>query len=155
MPVFLRTLEYYQGLLFLTTNRIGVFDKAFKSRIHLAIHYPALDAPKRKELWRFFLGRIGDGTALRLLDQANLLDAIIDEPINGRQIKNVVRTAHALATSQGKIVSLGELHIALRAMKRFDADFSEASRHREESLDGGCEGQLEHEQLEQQRKRRR
>lgn len=37
VSVFLRMLEYYKGILFLTTNRIGTFDEAFKSRIHLSL----------------------------------------------------------------------------------------------------------------------
>lgn len=40
--VFLRVLEYYAGILFLTTNRIGGFDEAFASRIHMSLHYPQL-----------------------------------------------------------------------------------------------------------------
>ena len=38
--VFLRVLEYYAGILFLTTNRIGDFDEAFTSRIHMRLFYP-------------------------------------------------------------------------------------------------------------------
>lgn len=37
VSVFLRMLEYYKGILFLTTNRIGTFDEAFKSRIHISL----------------------------------------------------------------------------------------------------------------------
>lgn len=41
---FLRVLEYYESILVLTSNRVGVFDEAFKSRIQLAHphHYPTL-----------------------------------------------------------------------------------------------------------------
>ncbi|KAK6066828.1 hypothetical protein SCUP234_11884, partial [Seiridium cupressi] len=35
VPVFLRVLEYYEGILILTSNRVGIFDEAFKSRIQL------------------------------------------------------------------------------------------------------------------------
>lgn len=31
--VFLRVLEYYEGILILTSNRVGTFDEAFRSRI--------------------------------------------------------------------------------------------------------------------------
>ena len=37
VSVFLRMLEYYKGLLFLTTNRVGSFDEAFKSRVHISL----------------------------------------------------------------------------------------------------------------------
>jgi len=43
----------------LTTNRVGTFDEAFKSRIHLAIRYSDLDEDQRVEIWRNFI------TALR------------------------------------------------------------------------------------------
>ena len=42
VSVFLRTLEYYSGILFLTTNRVGALDPAFKSRIHISLYYPNL-----------------------------------------------------------------------------------------------------------------
>ena len=41
--VFLRVLEYYEGILFLTTNRVGISDEAFKSRIHISLYYPPLN----------------------------------------------------------------------------------------------------------------
>lgn len=40
--MFLRVLEYYNGILFLTTNRVGTLDEAFKSRIHISLYYPPL-----------------------------------------------------------------------------------------------------------------
>ncbi len=49
--VFLRAMEYFQGILFLTTNRVGHFDEAFKSRIHVAIGYEPLDDGAREKIW--------------------------------------------------------------------------------------------------------
>ena len=37
VSVFLRQLEYYKGTLFLTTNRVGDMNPAFKSRIHVSL----------------------------------------------------------------------------------------------------------------------
>jgi hypothetical protein len=54
--VFLKKLEYYRGVVFLTTSRISDFDAAFESRIHLTIHYPALDAVSRLQYGRLSLG---------------------------------------------------------------------------------------------------
>ncbi|KAH9931588.1 uncharacterized protein B0H18DRAFT_1208895 [Fomitopsis serialis] len=39
VAVFLRHVEYYRGILFLTTNRVTAFDPAFLSRIHIALHF--------------------------------------------------------------------------------------------------------------------
>lgn len=50
--VFLRKLDYFQGVLFLTTNRKDDFDDAFKSRIHVTITYPALSPASQSAIWR-------------------------------------------------------------------------------------------------------
>jgi hypothetical protein len=42
VSVFLRMLEYYKGLCFLITNRVGAFDEAFKSRVHISLSYKCL-----------------------------------------------------------------------------------------------------------------
>lgn len=55
--IFLRQLEYYPGLLILTTDRLGSCDEAFESRIHIAIRYPELDTAARRKIWTTFLER--------------------------------------------------------------------------------------------------
>ncbi|KAH8669872.1 hypothetical protein BGZ61DRAFT_111798 [Ilyonectria robusta] len=55
--VFLRSLEYYAGILFLTTNRVGGIDPAFKSRIHLSVYYPRLDLDTTLKLYENLLLR--------------------------------------------------------------------------------------------------
>ena len=47
----MRALEYFQGILFLTTNRVGHFDEAFMSRIHVSIGYERLDDSVRRQIW--------------------------------------------------------------------------------------------------------
>ncbi|KAF4546170.1 ATPAse [Lasiodiplodia theobromae] len=55
---FLRALEYYQGILFLTTNRVGTFDEAFISRIHITIHYANFTDESRAEVWESFFRKL-------------------------------------------------------------------------------------------------
>ena len=111
-----------QGILFLTTNRVGTFDRAFKSRIHLAIHYPKLSHETRKSLWHSFLVRASAESAIAL-SYTGELDVFAREDLNGRQIRNVVRTAHALAVSDGNMIAAEHVQMALEAMKTFEADF--------------------------------
>lgn len=47
VSIFLRLLEYYKGILFLTTNRVDNIDAAFESRIHLSLQYEELDTASR------------------------------------------------------------------------------------------------------------
>ncbi len=49
--VFLRVLEYFNGLLFLTTNRIDDIDEAIISRCIALIRYQAPDEQEREQIW--------------------------------------------------------------------------------------------------------
>lgn len=55
VSIFLRVLEYYEGIMFLTTNRVQTFDAAFQSRIHISLDYPELSIESRKQVWKNFL----------------------------------------------------------------------------------------------------
>lgn len=57
VSIFLRVLEYYEGIMFLTTNRVQTFDAAFQSRIHISLEYPDLNVDSRKQIWKNFLVR--------------------------------------------------------------------------------------------------
>lgn len=48
VSVFLRVVEYYQGIMFLKTNEVSIIDPAFQSRIHVSLEYPELDRSCRK-----------------------------------------------------------------------------------------------------------
>ena len=130
-------LEYYEGILFLTTNRIGTFDRAFKSRIHLAIHYPKLSKETRKSLWDSFLGRASPESAAAMIYNGGL-DEFAQEDLNGRQIRNVVRTAHALAISDGSTIAVEHVQMALEAMKTFEADFDIGSAEAQRELNASA-----------------
>ena len=55
---FLRAMENCQTILFLTTNRVGAFDDAFISRIHVPLYYPDLSEDDRKKIWRNFFNKL-------------------------------------------------------------------------------------------------
>jgi len=90
--IFLRLLEYHQGVLFLTTNRVESFDEAFHSRISIALRYEALDQEKRKQVFENLLTAAGiEGVDVNELSRYDL---------NGRQIKSAIRLAQALALAE-------------------------------------------------------
>ncbi|RSM18178.1 hypothetical protein CDV31_002903 [Fusarium ambrosium] len=121
VSVFLRMIEYYHGILFLTTNRIESFDRAFISRIHLSIYYPPLTQSSRRELLYTFLKQTSEQSA-EALSITGALEEIAEEPLNGRQVRNLVRTACALAFSDdsaGGYIIRRHLEMALQPMKQF------------------------------------
>ena len=98
VSVFLRFLEYYDGILILTSNRVGLFDEAFKSRIQVALHYENLDRSARKKVSQNFLDMLEEDEEDVNLDEMKFhLDELAEEELNGRQIRNILTTARQLA----------------------------------------------------------
>lgn len=58
VTIFLRYTEYFPGIVFLTKDRIRVFDWAMKSRVHLALEYFAPGPVSLKSIWAQCFGRI-------------------------------------------------------------------------------------------------
>ncbi|QYT04743.1 AAA domain-containing protein [Trichoderma simmonsii] len=112
VSVFLRTLEYYEGILFLTTNRVGVFDEAFKSRIHISLYYPPLQQDQTLKIWKSHIQKAIQDPRIKIdSDQLILcandiferqLDPQFGPVWNGRQIRNAFQSAVALACFHAK-----------------------------------------------------
>ena len=86
----MRLLEYHQGVLFLTTNRVKNFDPAFHSRISIALKYHDLDTDAREQIWTNLL-------SAAKIEGINPKEFSHYE-INGRQIKNSIRLAQVRRT---------------------------------------------------------
>lgn len=90
---FLRTLEYYDGLLFLTTNRVDGVDEAILARCAVVIDY---DLPSREDA-RTIWGMLADGHGADLGDE--LLDTLVETfpEVTPRDIKMILRLALRIA----------------------------------------------------------
>ncbi|KAL9018868.1 MAG: hypothetical protein Q9185_003839 [Variospora sp. 1 TL-2023] len=107
VSVFLRVLEFYSGILFLTTNKVGHFDEAFKSRIHVSLYYPALDKRSTLKIWKMNLDRLAKSKKALEVEADEIYEYARKHyrslhrqgktTWNGRQIKNAFQTAIALA----------------------------------------------------------
>ncbi|PLB51023.1 hypothetical protein P170DRAFT_464040 [Aspergillus steynii IBT 23096] len=91
--------EKFKMQMILTSNRVGTFDEAFKSRIQLSLHYPNLTSPQRRKIWVNLVKR------LKRLNQPNTdfddiecyIPELAEKVMNGRQIRNALTTARQLA----------------------------------------------------------
>lgn len=114
--IFLRLLEYFNGVMFLTTNRVKNFDRAFHSRISLALHYGEMTDDTRRKVWENLLSaaniKIGKGGIN--------IDKLVQMPLNGRQIKNSIRLAQTIALAKGVVVD----EETLLTMSRYAEEFS-------------------------------
>lgn len=107
--VFLRALEYYSGILFLTTNRAGTIDGAFRSWIHMSLFYPNLNEQQTLKIWKGQLKRALEHDPHLIVDQDAVMNYARELHLlqmretkagwNGRQIRNAMKTAISLAES--------------------------------------------------------
>ncbi|KAI0805244.1 hypothetical protein GGR55DRAFT_285543 [Xylaria sp. FL0064] len=117
VSVFLRTLEYYSGILFLTTNRPDVMDDAVKSRVQVSLQYPRLGLIETLAIFQTNLDRLIDieferakitgEPALEVKSDGILAFAAahyhrhegnaLSPPWNGRQIRNAFQIAPSIA----------------------------------------------------------
>jgi hypothetical protein len=92
----------------LTTNRVGDFDEAFTSRIHVSLYYPELDHQKTVQVFKLNLEMIEKRIAQKgktiHLDKTDICMFAGEHFTkheqarwNGRQIRNACQTALALA----------------------------------------------------------
>ncbi|KAL1799704.1 hypothetical protein ACET3X_000046 [Alternaria dauci] len=121
VSVFLRALEYYEGILILTSNRVGTFDEAFKSRIQLALHYDNLGLIQRK-IWRNFIARmktLEESSSTDLEDVLDHIDELSKEPMNGRETRNAITIARQLAQFREQPFQYSHLKHAISVGSRF------------------------------------
>lgn len=123
VSIFLRLLEYFQGILFLTTNRVETFDDAFQSRIHVALRYGELTTKAKRTVWKMFLDKVKakDGVEIVSFKETEY-DKLARHNLNGRQIKNAVRTAQALAVNEKTPLSMAHIAKVLEVAETFEKD---------------------------------
>lgn len=128
VSIFLRRMEYFRGLLFLTTNRVGQIDDAFLSRVTVVLQYDHLTDDTRKKIWAGFFKKLQQGSERkagkgddsednRKIEIDRYAESyILNDPEvkdlkwNGREIRNALQTAISLANykavKEGKATNL-------------------------------------------------
>lgn len=145
VSVFLRVLEYYEGILILTSNRVGTFDEAFKSRILLSLHYENLTRGQRTKIWKNFLARLkkidGDeitvgstttepgsrkrkfqdtGAKIDFNDIECYIEDLANYDLNGRQIRNVITAGRQYANFKKEPMAFHHLKHVIDVSSKFE-----------------------------------
>ncbi|KAI8629668.1 P-loop containing nucleoside triphosphate hydrolase protein [Xylariaceae sp. FL1651] len=151
VSVLLRMLEYFQGILFMTTNRIRAIDTAFESRIHITVNYPELTTDIRQAIWTNFASLSKQPVEISSQDLALLSETVM----NGRQIKNAFKIATLLACHSGKPLTVEHIHKALQVVHALPGQ-SESPESIPNKVDlGKKRGMLENEDDDSEPKKRR
>lgn len=130
--------------MILTSNRVGIFDEAFKSRIQLSLRYNDLEKDQRRQIWLNFINRLEKlesqrishanepsptnilstlQTAPRLgvdiKSMRDRLDDLAEAPLNGREIRNMISTARQLAVFRKEKLGSQHLESVMAEAKKF------------------------------------
>ena len=111
--VFLRTMEYYKGVLFLTTNRAGHIDDSFISRITCPIAYHPLSLETKAKIIKKFIRKYEETGTFEIQERAEsyLIDHCAE--VNGRQLRNILQNAVAMAEVQQRSERISTRQIGL------------------------------------------
>ncbi|EEU36554.1 uncharacterized protein NECHADRAFT_81263 [Fusarium vanettenii 77-13-4] len=137
---FLRELEYFSGIIFLTTHTIKTgIDSAFRGRVSVHLVFPPFTQQTREKVWSMFLNRlsqqrrrISEGREDVAPDEPN------DEPyaisvddkdvaqlalwgLNGREIKTAIQIVHNWCCNKNCEMTLARLEHGIRLVSPFSS----------------------------------
>jgi hypothetical protein len=111
--VFLRELEYFKGIIFLTTNLYSTIDAAFRSRVNIHLVFQSLPFTSRLVLWQKFLSRL-PGPDVQAKIEKGEMEELAKWELNGREIKNAIKTVRTWCVCKGFEMNLLRLESGIR-----------------------------------------
>lgn len=94
---FLKVLEYFNGVMFLTTNRSSCFDEAILNRVHVTFKYENLSEEGRLQIWKNLVCKILKERKKNPKPFLNIGKITFKEvaklELNGRQIRTCLNLA--------------------------------------------------------------
>ena len=125
----------------MTSNRVGHFDEAFKSRIQLTLRYKTLDQSQRLQIWQNFITRLegfqpteedaaatqrhssaygGVDRGIKVEEVKAKLPELANTELNGREIRNAISTARQLAMFREEKMGYEHLKVVIAEAKKFE-----------------------------------
>jgi hypothetical protein len=125
----------------LTSNRVGHFDEAFKSRIQLTLRYKTLDKFQRLQIWQNLITRLegfqpteedtatmkrqssiygGVDRGIKVEEVKAKLPLLAEAQLNGREIRNAISTARQLAMFRKEKMGYEHLKVVIAEAKKFE-----------------------------------
>jgi hypothetical protein len=115
MAALLRRLEYFQGVMFLTTNLYETIDLAVESRLHIHLLFPPLSFSSRTQIWSNFLIRLRtSSTPYGKISEEEIRELAL-WTLNGRDIKNALKMTVGWCQQKGSKVTFMGIEDVIRA----------------------------------------
>lgn len=112
--IFLRMLERYSGIMFMTTNLLNNLDDAFISRATAVIKYNDLSKTNKAKIWQGIIEKVINLNTIKVNCSSIDLKELSEYDLNGRVIKNTIRLAYSLAASKNEALSMKHIRTALK-----------------------------------------
>jgi AAA+ superfamily predicted ATPase len=113
VSIFLRELEYFKGIIFLTTNLYSTIDAAFRSRVNIHLLFQTLPFSSRLLLWQKFLSRLpAEDVKAKLTEKE--MEELAKWELNGREIKNAIKTVTTWCACKGFEMNLLRLESGIK-----------------------------------------
>jgi len=103
--VFLRVLEYYRGVLFMTSNRETIVDDAIMSRATAWIQYTYPDKERLRHIWSVLAAQYGVPVGPDLL-RSLVAHPTLGSNISGRTVKSLLKLARLLSLRSEQKIDL-------------------------------------------------
>lgn len=120
--IFLKVLEYHNGIMFLTTNRLTSLDPAVKSRITLMLPYKELLSDKREKIWQSLFGK------WNIAMKSTTIKKLSEYKLNGREIRNYMKIVLAIHQQMEKEITdksfVTELENCFKISEEFNASIN-------------------------------
>jgi hypothetical protein len=113
--VFLRVLEYYRGVLFMTSNRATIIDDAVMSRTTAHITYEAPEAEERARIWEVLSTQF----KMKLVGSYDTFAKAFPK-VTGRTIKNLLKLSMLISLREKKPVDLKLVRYAAKFLDGTD-----------------------------------
>jgi hypothetical protein len=99
--VFLRTLEYYKGTMFMMTNRADLVDDAIASRCIARIEYAVPSVEAQTRIWKI----LADNTRAEIAPKVIAAFARAHPELSGRDVKNLLKLAMLISDARGEPIT--------------------------------------------------
>jgi hypothetical protein len=99
----LRSLEAFEGVMFLTTNRPGMLDEAITNRVHTKLYYGPFTTDQKRDVWLKL-----KPAQMQVSNFDEVLKILVQLDLNGRDIKTLLRNTAKVAASEGHKVIPGQ-----------------------------------------------
>lgn len=119
VSTFMKVLDYNNAIIFLTTNRLKNIDTAVKSRINLLLNYKVMPKKDKKDVWSKLL------TKWKIDLSTNTIKELSAYDINGREIRNFIKTVMAIHKEEKKDVTDDSFLTCMKNIHQITNDYDQ------------------------------